>query len=140
MRWSDDEDRVVATIPGYLYDTIRGVAYPGVVEIWSQDFAYKTVRSRFYGPKGNSFLVREEEGEFYRGVFWLRERNDNLAKSLVKRYLEDKIDDLREQYTYLMDQADIIKAKLDKAYNKLGENVEFEFRALEEECNDPSHI
>lgn len=126
MRWSNDEDRVVAVFHGYLYDTIRSVVYPGTVEIWSKDFAYKTVRSRFYGPKGHSFLVREEEGEFYRGVFWLRERNDNLAKSLTMRYREEQIDKLRDEYTDLMDKIDVVKTKLDKAYNKLGEPVEFE--------------
>jgi len=98
----------------YLYDSLREVVWPGRVVVHDENFTYKTVHCRFVG-ENHSFLVSENEGEFYRGVFWLRERDDDKANMLYSQNRLEKADELEAEYERLISKMQEIQNKIDDA-------------------------
>lgn len=98
----------------YLYDSLREVVWPGRVEVDDENYTYKTVHCTFFG-ENHSFLVSENEGEFYRGVFWLRERDDDKANMLYSQYRLEKADELEAEYEKLISKMQEIQNKIDDA-------------------------
>lgn len=104
------------SFPAYLYDSRRRIVLKGHVIMYDSDFTYKTVHCRFYGDNhDHSYLVSDEEGKFYRGSFWLKERDDEKASELTKLYRLKKIDELEEERDKLCDKLDEINGKITKA-------------------------
>lgn len=105
----------IKTFEAYLYDSLRGVVWPGHVEVYDKNYTYKTVNATFFGNDGHSFLVSENEGELYRGVFWLRERDDDKANMLYSQYRLEKADELEAEYEKLISKMQEIQNKIDDA-------------------------
>lgn len=105
----------IKTFEAYLYDSLRGVVWPGHVEVYDKNYAYKTVNATFFGNDGHSFLVSENEGELYRGVFWLSNRYDDKANDIYSMYRLEKADELEAEYEKLASKMEDIQRKIDDA-------------------------
>lgn len=105
----------IKTFDAYLYDSIRGVVWPGHVEVHDENYAYKEVNATFFGDDGHSFLVSENEGELYRGVFWLYDRYDDKANDIYSMYRLKKADELEVEYEKLASKMEDVQRKIDDA-------------------------